>query len=96
MCLCNLASVVIMHLAGYFIYLKLRLTDASLFQLSAKQRCVSIDDDTDWPQFTDTMSRAMSVDTFLDTPQVSVTANSDVHSDMRDIKDTQTKISLRF
>jgi len=37
---------------------------------------VSIDDDTDWPQFTDTMSRAMSVDTFLDTPQVSVTANS--------------------
>ncbi|KAI0241944.1 hypothetical protein LSAT2_015403 [Lamellibrachia satsuma] len=37
--------------------------------LSAKQRCVSVDDDADWPQFTDTMSRAMSVDTFLDSPQ---------------------------
>ena len=56
---------------------------------------MSIDDDADWPQFTDTMSRAMSVDTFLDTPQVSVTANSDVHSDMDEIRNTQTQISLK-
>ncbi|KAK2175690.1 hypothetical protein NP493_710g00023 [Ridgeia piscesae] len=53
--------------------------------LSAKQRCVSIDDDTDWPQFTDTMSRAMSVDTFLDTPQTQLNQSlvSEPHRDPR-------------